>query len=145
MALFVNSASHLINRKALRGTVQNGRCLQKKGVVCREVFSKRKNFFSPSHLFFSGERGQKRVFCLLASLEALASLVLIRKFQICLFIGHIPGKIETAIKSWFAVLGAETPFWVCFFSCFFKKKPAMVYVLLVSSLSEYQKGHLILS
>ena len=54
LALFIDSASQLINRKALRGIIQNGRFLLKEGVACKEVFSKRKNFFSPSHLFFSG-------------------------------------------------------------------------------------------
>ena len=108
---------------------------------CVGKFSAKERTFSvPVISSFQG-KGDRR-----GSSVQIASLVLIRKFQICLFIGHIRGKIETAVKSRFAVLGAETPFWVCFFSCFLKKKkPAMVYVLLVSSLSEYQKGHLILS
>ena len=86
-------------------------------VWCVGKFSAKERTFSvPVISSFQG-KGDRR-----GSSVQIASLVLIRKFQICLFIGHIRGKIETAVKSRFAVLGAETPFWVCFFSCFLKKK-----------------------
>lgn len=74
----------------------------------------------------------------------IASLVLIRKFHICLFIGRISGKIETAIKSRFAVLGAKTPFWVCLFSFFFFLETSNGLYSAGINASEYQKGHLTL-
>ena len=104
LALFIDSASQLINRKTLQGIIQNGRFLQKEGVACKKFSAKERTFSVPVISSFQVNR-EGRV-----SSMQIASLVLIRKFQICLFLGHIPGKIETPVKSRFTVLGAKTLF-----------------------------------
>lgn len=46
----------------------------------------------------------------------ITSLVLSRKFQIdCLKVTLLE-EAETAVKSWFAVVGANDSIWGCFFS-----------------------------
>lgn len=140
LASFIDSASHLIDRKALRETVQNGRCQRRKEWCVGKFSAKERTFPVPVISSFQGKGDRK------GSSVQIASLVLTRKFHICLFIGRIPGKIETAIKSRFAVLGAKTPFWVCLFSCFFFffKTSNGLYSVGINA-SEYQKGHLTLS
>ena len=77
---------------------------RRKGWRVRKFSAKERTFSVPVISSFQ-VNGEGRV-----SSMQIASLVLIRKFQICLFIGHIPGKIETPVKSRFAVLGAKTLF-----------------------------------
>lgn len=45
----------------------------------------------------------------------ITSLLLIRKIQIGSLRVIVLGEVETATKSWFAVVGLNDPIWTCYF------------------------------
>lgn len=104
-------ASHLAYRKELWGTVPHGRLLERRQ---KKTFLTKSRLFQARPPFFGGRR---------ASIMQITSLVLIRTFQINWLKVTFLGEVETAIKSWFVVLGTSVSIWTFFFS-FFNHPPS---------------------
>lgn len=66
----------------------------------QKLFAKEKNCFRPGHLVLGG---RKRC----GFIMQITSLVVIRKFQIDCFKGHISRKGEIAFEFWLALLGGK--------------------------------------